>query len=183
VAAAIPFIGAGIAALGAISQGQAQQRAGKAEEQAAAMNATIAARDAAIVRDQAKADVALLQREKVRNIGAARAQYGASGVTLDGSPLDILEQSAYNAELDKQTILYKAEVEATGYLDSAALERMRGTNARREGNARAGSTILLGGAQAVNRLPASTWNTTRAPQRTGTGYSMGDYNYDTENLA
>lgn len=177
MAAALPGIAVGLTALGMVSQASAEKRVANSQEQAAHFNAGLAQRDAAMTRDQAKADIALLEREKFRNIGAARAQYGASGVTLDGSPLDVLEQSAYNAELDKQTVLYKSEVEATGYTDSATLERMRGTNARREGNIRAGSAILTGSAKIADRLPRGTGYAVNS------GTELGDYSYDSTGLA
>lgn len=74
-----------------------------------------------------------------------RAAYGASGVSLEGSPLDVLENSAAEAELDALTIRYKGKVGAMGSESEAATQRARASNAKTEGYYNAG-TALLGGA-------------------------------------
>jgi hypothetical protein len=124
-------------AVGALSQGMQAKNAAK-------YNAKLAEQNAAMARDQANADAQAQQRDARRTIGLARANYGASGVTLEGSPLDVLEQSAALAELDRQTILYKGEVRATGYGNEAALEKHRGKTAMMEGIMGAGSAIVMG---------------------------------------
>jgi hypothetical protein len=61
------------------------------------------------------------------------ATYAASGVSLEGSPVEILEQSARNAELDRLNILWSGETRAQGYQNTAALEGSRGSNAMASG--------------------------------------------------
>ena len=53
------------------------------------------------------------------------SSYAASGVSMEGSALDVLEFSAANAELDALTIRYESEMEARSYRKEADLERMR----------------------------------------------------------
>lgn len=48
-------------------------------------------------------------------IGSDRANYGASGVQLEGSPLDVLQQSAKTAELDRLTTLYAGATQSAAY--------------------------------------------------------------------
>lgn len=129
--------GALAGAAGAISSGRAAR-------QAAEQNALAAERNARISRQQARAEAEAQQRDARRRVGAARAAYGASGVTLEGSPLDVLEESASLAELDKQQILYNGELRAMGYTDTASLDRAGGRNAERQGYFGAASTLLLG---------------------------------------
>lgn len=162
MAAAVPFLIAASTALAAVSAiSQAQQAKATGE-----YNAAIGARNAGIAREQAARDAEAQHRGAVRAIGAARAAYGASGVTLEGSPLDVLESSAAEAELDRQNILYKGELRAMGYGETAALDLSRGKAAARSGYAQAGSAILMGAGNYYGSRPAKTAQS---------GYSLGDY--------
>lgn len=137
--------GTAMSALGALSSAQAQSNAAK-------YNAQLAERNATISRQQAAADEERQRRAAFLQQGAARAGYGASGVNVEGSPLDILEQSALQAELDAQTIRWKGEVGAGGYEGEAALNRSRSSSAMTSGYLGAGSAILMGGAKLEERI-------------------------------
>ena len=162
-AAAIPWIMGAMAAVSAVQAVQAGRQAKKTSE----YNAAIGERNAGLARSQAAADADAQQRHARQVIGAARAGYGASGITLEGSPLDVLESSAANAELDRQNILYKGELRAMGYSEGAALDRVRGDSAQRAGYEKAGSAILMG---------AGKYYGNQAVKPTA-GYEVGDY-YD-----
>jgi hypothetical protein len=82
--------------------------------------------------------------EARKRIGLMRANYGASGVTIEGSPLDVLEESAANAELDKLTILHGGSVEAGRY-------RAAGRAAFAQGIGSAASDLLGGGLAAYDQ--------------------------------
>ena len=140
-----PLIAALIMAAGKVKEGQAKKKAGEHDAQ-------VAGRDAAVARDQANAEVLRQQKVARRTIGAARAAYGAAGVTIEGSPLDVLEESAVNAELDSQTIRYRGELRALGATDAAALSRFEGRQAERAGYVNAAGQIFgsMGGASAPN---------------------------------
>jgi|SRR3954469_528725 len=56
-------------------------------------------------------------------LGDMRANYSASGVTLEGSPLDALRFSAENAELDALTIRHQGDVKAWAYRNNATLDK------------------------------------------------------------
>lgn len=137
--------GTAMTALGAMQSAQAQSNAAK-------YNAQLAERNAQISRQAAAADEERQRRAAYMQQGAARASYGAAGVDLEGSPLDILEQSALQAELDAQTIRWKGEVGAGGYEGEAGLNRSRASSAMTSGYMGAGSAILLGGAKMEERL-------------------------------
>lgn len=174
--------GAVLGGAGALNSAQAQKRQGEAEAGAAEHNAQVALVNAQIARSQGAADVATVDRAKAQKIGAARAAYGASGVTIEGSPLDVLERSAWNAELDKQNVLYKSNLKAMGYEDQSAMEMVRAKNARSGAAVRAGSEILLGAAKAADKLPRGKSGPSSSGYQVG-DYDTGDYNYDTGNLA
>lgn len=134
---ALLAVGTAFSAIGAIQQGQAANSAAK-------YNAAVAGQRATAAKQQAAADMDKKRRDTVRRLGSIRAAYGASGVTLEGSPLDVLAESAANAELDVLTIKYKGDLEATGYGNEATLETARGQQARTAGYMGAGAALLTG---------------------------------------
>lgn len=140
MAAVIPFlpiISTAFTVISAISAGNNAKRQGD-------YNAAIAQRNAMLATSQAAADAALQQRDAARRIGSARAAYGASGITMEGSPLDVLTASAAQAELDKQNILAGGARKAIGYQETGALDKSRGAAAQQESYWKAGSSILMG---------------------------------------
>ncbi len=133
--------GTTMSVVGALKQGQAQS-------DALNFNAQMGGQNAVVARQQAAADEARQRRENLLRAGNLRAGYGASGVTLDGSPLDVLEMAATTGELDAQNIRYKGSLRAIGYENSAALDTAGASNALTSSYYRAGSELLSGGAKA-----------------------------------
>jgi hypothetical protein len=155
--AALPWVAAAFTAVSSIQQGQAAKKAGD-------YNAAVATRNAGIAREQAAADAEALQRHVNKVMGASRATIAASGVTFEGSPLDVLAASAGAGEMDRQALLYKGELRAMGYESDAVLEKSKGDAKSAGGYIDAGAA-LFGGAYG-RRDP------TTKPQ---TGYRVGDY--------
>ena len=146
MAAAIPFIaaaGAVFSAVGAISGGQAANRT-------AQYNAAIADRNAVVATQQASANEEAQRKLDARRMGTMRAGYGASGVTSDGSVLDVLGDSIAEAELNALNIRYEGQLSSQGYGDSATSQRAAGKNARTSGYIQAGASLLTGGAKAYD---------------------------------
>ncbi len=108
-------------------------------------NAALAERNAGIATQQAAADEAQLRRTAAMRQGAARAAYGAAGVTLEGSPLDVLQASASAAEYDALNLRYRGELRSMGYADEAALNKSKAGSAMTAGYINAGAA-LFGGA-------------------------------------
>jgi hypothetical protein len=129
------FIAAAVAAAGKIKAGQNAKAKGK-------YDAAVADRDTGVARDQANALALRQQREAAKTMGSMRAAYGAAGVTVEGSPLDVLEESAGQAELDRLTILHNGELKATGLQDNAALSRTAGSAAATAGYVGAVGTMF-----------------------------------------
>jgi hypothetical protein len=169
MAVAIPFIMVGMAVLGTVMSAQAQREQGEAAKDAADYNAGIARRNAQISLDQADRDAEAQGRDARRQLGAMRAGYGAAGITMEGSPLDVLEDTATTAELDRQNILYRGRIRALGFEDEAGLYEMSGENAASSGNSRATATLIGGlGNAASSAYGAGMFKSTPAA-----GYSGG----------
>lgn len=145
--AALPVIAVAMMAVGTIMSASAQAQQARDAKKAADFNASIAERNAGIARQQAAQDAMIQQRQARQQIGTAAAGYGASGIVMEGSPLDVLEASAAAAEMDRQTILYKGELRAMGYSDDATISRVQGQSAYNAGMSQAASKLLTGAAQ------------------------------------
>ena len=90
------------------------------------------------------------KRQADQVIGAARAQYGASGVqSNEGSPLDILQQSAAQAALDNIMMKYNYDLEAYGHRRSAKIMRYEGDQAEANAWMSAGGQLLEAGGKAI----------------------------------
>lgn len=143
MAVAIPFImvaGAALSAYGAVQSAQAQKTA-------AQYNAALNERNATIAHQQAEADAQMQERRARQVHGSIVAGYGAAGVEGE-SMLDVLSMSAQQAALDESTIRYRGNLKAMGYHDNAALDRMAGETAERQGYLNAASSFLMGMGQA-----------------------------------
>lgn len=126
MAAVLSIVGGVIGAIGSIQQANAAARA-------ADYNAKVAARNRSIVLDQAASDAADKVRQNKRQMGLIRAQYGAAGIDLAGSPLDVLTDSALEAGLSVKKIQYQGEIKATEQTDQENLDTMEAANDRAAG--------------------------------------------------
>jgi hypothetical protein len=120
-----------MAVAGAVKQGQAASQAANYNSQLATQNAGIAAA-------QGEAAAQAQSRDSQRRIGAETAAYGASGVQMsDGSPADVLADSARSAALDNLTVKYNYQLRGMGYQNQANLESSNSSNASAAGYLRA----------------------------------------------
>jgi hypothetical protein len=130
------------AILGQVVQGLGQVRQGRAAGNIGEYNGALSDRDAAVARDQATSQAIRQNRMSRKAIGSMRAGYGASGITIEGSALDVIEESAGQAELDNLTIRYLGELKAIGAESNAALSRYKGKEAENSGYMGAAGTLL-----------------------------------------
>jgi len=111
-----------------------QYQAGQSQKKLAEYNAALAKREADIEADRFK-------REKVTLASRMRAGYGAAGVQMSGTPLEVMDQTAKDIESDIALTRWKGDVEA-------GLYRYKGRVAGRSGTWKAGTTLLTGGTKA-----------------------------------
>jgi hypothetical protein len=137
MAPAVMIIGAVISAVGALSQAQAASSAAK-------FNAKVAEQNAISSRQQGAAAQEAQRRTSEKQLGSMSAAYSASGVSMEGSPLDVLSESAGVAERDAQTIRYNYELKALGYENTASLEKASAKNAKTQGMFSAASSLMKG---------------------------------------
>lgn len=141
MAAAIPLIGAGITAYGALSQGQAQKTA--YEMEAAAKNA-----QAAQVEIAAGREIELAKRRAEKTQAAQLVAFGRSGVlATTGSPLEIMEQTAADAMDEMTAIRNAADYRKSTLYSEASLSSFLGNEAEDASyyNAAGGILTAVGG--------------------------------------
>lgn len=133
-----------VSAVGAVAQGAAASAAASSQAAAAEYNRQVAERNQVIANQNrvlalraADQDAADQRRENRRMLSSIRATYGASGLDMAGSPLDVLGDTAMEGEVDAQRIEYAGRVEARqsalqmlGLKDDAALSAMEASAAR-----------------------------------------------------
>lgn len=105
VSAATAVVGGMVSAMGAMQQAEAQRKS-------ANYNIAVAERNQQIAINQAAADAGDAEMENRRQLGAIRAAYGASGLALEGTPLDVLEATAIEQQLNVEKIRYKGRIGA-----------------------------------------------------------------------
>lgn len=127
-----------VGAMGAMQQGKAASAAANYQAQVADRNAKIARQQATVEQDDQR-------RENMRQLGAIRAAYGGSGLEMAGSPLDVLEDTSIEQELDVDRIGYRGTLRALGETDKANLARAEAENAKSAGAIGAVSSILKAG--------------------------------------
>ena len=137
VAAAAAAVSGIVGAVSAVSQGNAAA-------DAAEFNAAVAENDAIATRQAAEFEEDRLRRRSKRVLASQRASFGASGVTAEGSPLLVMQDSAAEAEIDALAIRYSGSIQEARAKSQAAADRAEARAARRGGFARAGTSLLTG---------------------------------------
>lgn len=130
-----------------------QLQAGKSAKVAAEYNEKINRQNADIARQEAADQARIVDRQNYLLQGSIRANQGASGGRQAGSVLDVIADAAAQGELEKQMILYRGNLKARGYENTAELDKYGGETARTGSYMRAGAELLSG---AVNTYKSYT---------------------------
>jgi hypothetical protein len=160
IAIAAAVAAAAIAAGGTIYATQQQAAAQKTQAKIAEMQGEQA-------RQEAAAKEQRLRREAARKRGAIEAAYAASGVTSEGSPLAILEETAIDSELDALAARYEGANALWSGRTQGSLLRSQAQATKTAGYFEAGAQLLGGvsrGASYASSAPSTT------PKTSDTGY-------------
>lgn len=129
-----PIIGAVISVAGTIASAASQAGVARAQ-------AEIARNNAIAERDRAATQAARERQQQRLRLSARRARTLASGIALDGSPLEVVLGEIGDSELAIADNAYEHEVRARNHEAAASISRSR-----------AGSTILGGALGALAPL-------------------------------
>lgn len=144
MAAALPFIGPALRALGSIQQGNTA--AAQAD-----LQAQILRQQAKSERQQARANESQFRGDQSRAQASRRAALGASGVDPStGSPLAVSVDIAGETELQALRIRHGGEVRSTRLQQQALLQSFAGSAAQQQGRIRAGAELIKGAGKAFS---------------------------------
>ena len=134
---ALGIIGAVVGAVGSIAAGAAQAQAANA--QAAAYQ-----RQAALERQQAAFNADQQESKAIRLISHQRAGFLSAGVSIMGTPMDVIEDTTRETDLDVQAIKYNGEIKAQNFEMQAAAFRAKADAAQTAGLFGAVSPLIKG---------------------------------------
>ena len=178
VAVTAAVISTGLTVYGALKSaeaekdiGAAQQEAAKQEQRNLEYNAAVQ-QSQAVLEEQIAAHEAGIFREGAAALKARqRTQYAKAGVTLAGSPLLVLQDTASKIQADLDAIYWGGTQRARAFRQQAGLSILQGRGmaragevAARAGRTRAGTALLSGAASAFGQLGGGIsryWQMTR----------------------
>ena len=182
--AAVPFIGlavgllgAGVGAVSSIAQGSAQSAALKSQSNAARYNQSVAEMNANAIR-QSGAYQEQMQRDKNRRlIGAQKVGYGKAGVTMEGTPLEVMADTASEQEQDiianrynTNIAAWRAESQAGQFGFEASRDTAMAGTSTTAGYLGAGTTLLTGASRAIMSFKGASPGAGTIPKYGSAGY-------------
>lgn len=105
----------------------------------------LAEQNARLSQQRAAAEAARLRRDTMRRLGATTAGFGASGVTLAGTPGEVLGDQAVTLEEDSTLVLFDGAADARRHRAEGAAAAARG-EAALVGSALGATGTLFAGA-------------------------------------
>jgi len=134
--------GAGLSAYGSI-------QAGKAQQQQSEYNAKVAENNAIAQSQETDYQIDRLRENQKRSQSAQLAAIGKSGLSVEGSFEDVINDSNISQDLDALALQYRGNTAVNRFSAQAELQRATGKNARSESKFGAVSSILSGTTSAV----------------------------------
>ena len=153
--------GTAISAAGAYASASAQSASYKAQS-------AFARRQETMARQKGAYESSRLREIHDRQLSTMRGQYLSSGIALEGSAVDVLQDSATEASLDEQAIRYGAEVNARNYGFQAELAQSNAKRAMTGGIIGASSRMIGGFSDALYDQQSLAVAASPSPQRQAT---------------
>lgn len=117
---------------------------GGSKKDAAEYNARVAEDNARLASEKAALDARRVRRMADETKGSIRAAAGASGITMSGSAMDVMAETATLAEEDVLLVQHSGEVRADNLMKEAALSQFQGKQAKKSSYISSASTLLRG---------------------------------------
>ncbi|WP_246671474.1 hypothetical protein [Mesorhizobium sp. B2-4-12] len=133
----LALLGTAISVGGALMQGVQQQQLADYQAKAYEQQAQAEAQSAAFEQSQERHKQGLLQAQ-------ARAQAGASGVGIAGSPTEVLAANARQGQMDLKALQYSSQLRQNNLNSQAAISRFQGKQAMTGSIVDAGSALVGG---------------------------------------
>lgn len=171
-------ISAGSSLMGALSGAEGSREAAKYAKQMALRNKMMAMYQAQAIRAMGEEQAGLIRWKGRTFVGKQRALYGASGVTLEGSPIENMAQTMGEYERDaRNTILnanYRAWLTEEGG-ESSLIQGMAESNRYEQEASNFESKALMTGIAAPFAVGSSILTGYYYGNKYGGGYGYGRY--------
>ena len=138
---------------------------------AARYNAKVAEQNAEAARRQADADAERQSRTLQRQLARRRTAFAASGVSLEGSPLDLLEDLAIEGKLDVLGVRQRGLDQVRQFSIAASRSRAEASNAEVMGLLGTGQQLASGLGRIASLSKRSSETSTKVPGNDFTGNS------------
>lgn len=135
MAMALGILGGVVSAVGSLASASAQANAAK-------FNAQVAKQNRVAVLEQTFTEVEDQRAKNRKMLGAMRAAYGANGLEMNGSPLDVVSDTTTEMEYDVAKTKYIGKMKAVGYANQAKLYEAEAKSAKTAGFIGAASGLL-----------------------------------------
>ena len=137
-------------AAGTVVSAYSAYQQGKMQRDLNEYNAKIAENNKVLADQQYAIDHNEHQKRYRRLLGNQRVSYAKSGVTMEGSVIDVIEDSAIASNWEIQKMKYNRDVRKAGYTASATRSRFVGQSAYWAGKMNAAGTLLTDGMDTYN---------------------------------
>lgn len=141
------FFSAGVGLAGDIMQAEGQRQEAQAYAQAEQYNIAVAKQEIEVSRVARKLERRREKEAATRFTSTQQAMFAKAGVRLEGSPLDVMEESAKNMELDILINDINQSIDQSRLESEITLRDYQAREAIRAGKVRAGVTLLTGAAR------------------------------------
>lgn len=148
-----------VAGVAAVASAASSLVSGIQQAGVARYNQKLSQQNAASARAQAASEEEAFRRKAERMKGAQRAAIGASGITLEGSPLDIIDDTEVEIEREALGIRYAGAASGNRYDDEAAGFGYRARSAMMGGYIGAGTALLSGAGKIASNWPGGSSST------------------------
>lgn len=158
----LALIGTALSVGGALVEGQQSRQMADYQAKAYEQQARADAQSAAFEQSQERHKQDLL-------LSQARAQAGASGVGIAGSPTEVLAANARQGQLDIKAIQYGSQLRQNNLTTQAAISRFSGKQAVTAGIFKAGGNLVSGLSGIYDPSKAVTFGKSAFPPAPGGG--------------
>lgn len=131
MAVAIPYLYAAMFAtsvVATVSSYQANKRAASQSQQIGEANAAIDMEQSAVALDQSNFEANQIRDRNRRLAATQRAGFLKSGITLEGTPQDVIYDSALQGELEALSTVYEGQIKANYARKQASIDRYEGAS-------------------------------------------------------
>ena len=139
-----------------IAAGSQANVLGKYNQSVSNRNALVKEQEAEAIKKQTEFDIAKFDQQFTQLQGQTKVATYKSGVTLEGTALNVLRYNTQQSEIQKSVMDYNSQVSQSQKMEDANFARIQGVIARREGKiaqlgyyAKAGSSLLRMGGYTV----------------------------------